>query len=145
MTKLSVLCAALALTVSSVALANQGPHGFEPAWHHGGYTAQGPSGFDNQAPSTIASVLSSAYDEQYVMLKGRLTKYLGRDRYEFTDGTGKIEVELDDDHDWSYLAKDQLIMISGEFDNDFFDKKIEVKYAVPVERAPAPAQVPVAR
>lgn len=124
MNKVSVLIAAVALaSVSSLAVA--------------GHRGQGPAGFENQAPSTVAGVLQSAYDDQYVVLKGRLTKYLGHDRYEFTDSTGTIEVELDDDRNWSHISKDQLIMIRGKFDDDFMDKKIDVKDAVAVERGPA--------
>lgn len=126
MNKVSILVTALALaSVSSLAVAG----------HHG----KGPSGFDNQGPGTVSDVLNSAYDDQFVVLQGRLTKYLGHDRYEFTDSTGTIEVELDDDRNWSHIAKDELIEIRGKFDDDFMDKKIDVKYAVSLERGPAAA------
>lgn len=146
MKKIAVLVAALALTsAGSIAFAgpSQGPGGFnqgayDPVQQNAAFNSQGPSGFNNQAPNTIAGVLDSAYDGQIVVLRGRLTKYLGHDRYEFTDGTGTIEVELDDDQDWSFISKDQLIQIRGEFDNEFMDKKIDVKYAVPIERGPMP-------
>lgn len=132
MNKVSALICAVALTsISSFALA--GPKGM------------GPGGFDNQAPSTVAGVLNSAYDDQIVVLQGRLTKYLGHDRYEFTDNTGTIEVELDDDRNWSHIAKDQLIEIHGKFDDDFMDKKIDVKRAVPLEGGAAPQALGPAR
>lgn len=129
MNKIAVLCAAAALTsFSSIALAG----------HHGA----GPAGFDNN-PTTVAGVLNNAYDDQIVVLKGRLTKYLGHDRYEFQDNTGTIEVELDDDRNWSYISKGELIQIRGKFDDDFMDKKIDVKDAVSLERGPAaPAGAP---
>lgn len=123
MHKLKVFCAAAALaSLSSVALA--GGHG------------AGPAGFDN-SPSTVAGVLNNAYDDQVVVLKGRLTKYLGHDRYEFQDSTGTIEVELDDDRNWSFISKGELIQIRGKYDDDFMDKKIDVKDAVSLERGPA--------
>ena len=69
-----------------------------------------------------------------VTLKGRLTNYLGDDRYEFTDVNGdRIEVELDDDHDWSNIAKDQLIEIVGEVDKDLMSTSLEVKRAAPAK------------
>lgn len=151
MRKIAVFVAALALSsAGSVVLAAPGSapggfgnQGYDPVQQNAAFASQGPSGFNNQAPNTVAGVLQSAYDEQVVILRGRLTKYLGHDRYEFTDGTGTIEVELDDDKDWSFISKDQLIQIRGEFDNEFMDKKIDVKYAVPIERGPMPA--PAAR
>lgn len=124
MKKVSMFVAAVALSAAS-SFAVAGPHG------------QGPAGFSNQAPTTVAGVLDSAYDDQYVVLQGRLTKYLGHDRYEFTDNTGTIEVELDDDRNWSFISKDELIQIRGKFDDDFMDKKIDVKDAVSLERGPA--------
>lgn len=150
MNKIAVLVAALALTsAGSIALAGpgQGPGGFnqgsyDPIQQNAAFQNQGPSGFNNQGPNTIAAVIDSAYDGQIVILRGRLTKYLGHDRYEFQDQTGTIEVELDDDKDWSFIAKDQLIQIRGEYDNEFLDKKIEVEYAVPVERGPMPGPAP---
>lgn len=119
MNKIATLVTAAALTaVSSFAFAGQG---------------LGPSGFNNN-PSTVAEVLKNAYDDQVVVLQGRLTKYLGHDRYEFTDlQGGTIEVELDDDRNWSFISKDELIEIQGKFDDDFLDKKIDVKNAYSLE------------
>lgn len=92
-----------------------------------------PQGFNNTINS-VSDVLKNGYDDQYVTLKGRLTNYLGRDRYEFTDTNGgKIEVELDDDYNWSHITKDQLIQITGKIDKDIFSTVIEVKNAQPLE------------
>ncbi|HIV15960.1 MAG TPA: NirD/YgiW/YdeI family stress tolerance protein, partial [Candidatus Avisuccinivibrio pullicola] len=67
--------------------------------------------------------------------RGRLTNYLGKDMYEFTDEAGDtIEVELDDDRNWSNIAKDQLIDIYGEVDKDLMSINIDVKRAVPVQQ-----------
>lgn len=90
-----------------------------------------PQGFANQAatPNTVAQVLSSAQDDQRVTLTGRLTNYLGQERYEFADSTGYMVVELDDDQNWSHVSKDQLITIFGKVDRDFSDVEIDVKEA----------------
>lgn len=92
-----------------------------------------PAGFNNQAPNTVQGVKSNAYDDQMVTLVGRLTRYLGEEHYEFADNTGTIEVELDDDMNWSHIAKDQLIRIYGEVDKDLLSTTINVQYAQPVE------------
>ena len=55
--------------------------------------------------------------------------------YEFTDEAGDtIEVELDDDRNWSNISKDQLIDIYGEVDKDLMSINIDVKRAVPVQQ-----------
>lgn len=121
------LVAVVAAFVSCAAFAV--PQGFNQST-----VPSGPAGFNNQAPNTVKGVLESAYDDQIVTLKGRLTNYLGDDRYEFTDVNGdRIEVELDDDHDWSNIAKDQLIEIVGEVDKDLMSTSLEVKRAAPAQ------------
>lgn len=127
MKKLYITAIAAAL-FSAAALA--APQGFD-----GKGVAGGPQGFNNAAPNTVATVKSNAYDDQIVTLQGRLTKHLQKDHYEFTDLEGNtIEVELDDDHDWSNIAKDQLIEIVGEVDKDLLSISIDVKRAVPVQQ-----------
>ena len=85
-----------------------------------------PNGFTHF--STVAEIQSSGFDEQDVQLQGRLTNYLYKDVYEFTDELGNsIEVELDDDIDWSPVHKDQLIAIFGEVERNLFKLSIEVK------------------
>ena len=59
--------------------------------------------------------------------------YLGHDRYEFADDTGRIEVELDDDRDWSHISKDQQITIFGKVDREHRYVKIDVKDARPAQ------------
>lgn len=120
-----LVTAALGLSVS--AFAGHGPY------------PQGPQGFNGPNVGTVAAVSKNAHDDQWVTLRGRLTNYLGHERYEFTDATGSIEVELDDDRDWSFVSKGQLIDIMGKVDRDFLSTTIEVKKIVPVEPGAAPA------
>lgn len=130
MTKFTALASAAALALVASTAAFAAPvGGFDYA------KAQGPAGFGdaNRAPQTVQQVLDNAYDDQRVSLTGRLTNFLGHDRYEFTDDTGRIEVELDDDRDWSFISKDQLITIYGEVDRDTFSVKIDVRDARPVK------------
>lgn len=87
-----------------------------------------PAGFDLYLTS-VHQVQTGASDEAEVLIKGRLTGYLYDNNYEFTDLIGQsIEVELDDDVDWSYVHKDQLIEIYGEVDRNMFKVKIDAKH-----------------
>lgn len=97
-----------------------------------------PRGFSAEQESkltTVAGVFNNAYDGYLVTLQGRLTEYLGHEHYKFSDATGSIEVELDDDHDWSHLSKDELIQIIGVVDSSLFSTRIDVKQAFPLETA----------
>ena len=117
--------------VLASAVAFAAPSGFDST----SAIPQGPQGFANASPNTVAQVLANGRDDQVVTLTGSLTNYLGDDRYEFTDVNGdRIEVELDDDHDWSNIAKDQLIEIVGEVDKDLMSTSLEVKRAVPAQQ-----------
>lgn len=130
MNKIKLALITVGFTFASLAVA--APQGFGPS---NNVAPSGPAGFaNNQAPNTVAGVLSNAYDDQVITLRGRLTNYLGEDRYEFTDEQGgKIEVELDDDQNWSNISKDQLIDIIAEVDKDLMSTTLDVKRAVPVK------------
>ena len=94
-----------------------------------------PRGFEQQPLTSIEEIKRNGRDDQYVVLRGRLTKYYGKDSYEFADLSGDtIEVKLDDDEDWSYLSRDELIDILGKLDYDWFSVTIDVKRAVPVQQ-----------
>ena len=133
MKKVTALSALLAATVFSAGVALAAPAGFggnAPAAAPGA-----PAGFEGNRIDSVAAVKDRAYDDQKVTLRGRLTNYLGKDMYEFTDEAGDtIEVELDDDRNWSNIAKDQLIDIYGEVDKDLMSINIDVKRAVPVQQ-----------
>lgn len=119
-TILKLSAASLAL-VSAVALAD--PKFWGP----------GPGGFPNASPTSVAQVKSHGWDDQPVVLRGRLTGYLGMNHYEFTDQQGgKIQVELDDDHPWGHIQKGQLIDIYGEIDREMWYVMIDVDWATPV-------------
>lgn len=92
-----------------------------------------PQGFNNSV-QTVNDILSKGYDDQPVVLRGRLTAYLGKDHYEFTDLNGdRIEVELDDDFNWGQFSKDQLIDLYGDIDKDFFTTTVDAKGARAVD------------
>ncbi|MDM0046969.1 NirD/YgiW/YdeI family stress tolerance protein [Variovorax dokdonensis] len=86
----------------------------------------GPSGV---AASTVSSLLKSGTDDQPVILRGRITKRLTDDKYEFTDRTGSIRVDIDSDRFPPEVIDDKtLVEIHGEFEKDFMQSpEIEVK------------------
>ena len=94
-----------------------------------------PRGFseaDKLEATTIAEIKKNAKDDQIVKVKGKLTKYLGDEAFEFTDANqDSITVILDDDRNWAYLAKDMPTEIIAEVDKGKMDIVLEVKAARP--------------
>ncbi|HLU04952.1 MAG TPA: NirD/YgiW/YdeI family stress tolerance protein [Woeseiaceae bacterium] len=83
--------------------------------------AQGQGGFrgpDNLRVVTVAEALELA-DDTDVKIQGRIVRSLGDEKYEFTDGSATIVVEIDDD-DWGGLeaTPDMQVEISGEIDEE---------------------------
>lgn len=119
------LAALLAFAGAQAAVAGHGhgPSGFYGSW----------GGPGHRTMNSVDEVYRACHDDDWISLKGRLTRYFGDEDYEFTDEFGStIEVELDDDRDWSYISKDQKIEIFGEVDRDDFRVKIKVEGARPL-------------
>lgn len=95
----------------------------------------GPRGFDT-APSIISvAQAKEAADDARVKLRGKLTEHLRNDKYTFVDEKGdSIMVELDDDRDWSQIARNQPIEIEAKVDRDWNSIKLEVKKATPLNK-----------
>ena len=100
------LLAAGMLSVSALSLAAQ-------AEGQGGF-----SGPDNLRVATVAEALELA-DDTHVKIRGQIVRSLGDEKYEFTDGSATIVVEIDDD-DWGGLeaTPDMQVEISGEIDEE---------------------------
>lgn len=47
--------------------------------------------------ANVSAVLDKPVDDQAVSFQGHLLRKLGHERYVFSDGTGEITVEIDDD------------------------------------------------
>ena len=123
MTVAAALCA-LAMPFAAFA---QAPSGFT-----GSASAQ-PQGFSLTTLKSIEEVRKNSYDEQLVVLRGRFTRQVTHDKYEFTDEKGNtIVAELDDDKNWSHVAKDALMDILAEVDRDRYKVELEVLEAKPV-------------
>lgn len=119
---------ALATAVASTAFA--APQGFGPGANSDNHGA--PRGFNNIQSMTVSQVKQHSYDDQRVSLVGSLTNYFGDDHYEFSDKTGSIMVDLDDDRNWSHIQKGQTIRIFAEVDRDDGHVTLDVKRAQPV-------------
>lgn len=107
---------ALILGVSGNALAQQN---FGAA-NAGGYT--GPSA----AAMTVAEAKKLS-DDTPVVLVGKIEKSLGGEKYLFTDNTGSVTVEIDND-DWRGLTVNDkdTVEIRGEVDKEFMNLEISV-------------------
>lgn len=77
----------------------------------------GPSGI---RLTTVAEVLKNAKDDQQVMLQGVLLKKLGHEKYEFSDGTSTVRVEIDDKiFPREPIDEKTRVEIVGEVEKDF--------------------------
>lgn len=142
MKKVSAILGVAALTLCCATFTAQASH-----FEHDGYkdhvntsvkdnknVNRGPRGLQNQNDRNVKEVLNEAKDDEIVVVQGRLTRFLGDDKYELTDNNNdSIVVELDDDRDWSYIAKDQPIEVVAKVDKDLLSTKLDVKDAIPLK------------
>jgi len=86
----------------------------------------GFSGPDGTPKVTVAEALKMR-DDSKVTLTGKIVKKLGPEKYEFSDGSGSITIEIDDD-DWRGLTvgPEDTVVIHGEVDRDFQGREIDV-------------------
>lgn len=69
------------------------------------------------ATPNVRGILAQPQDDQWVSLKGHLLRKTGKERYVFSDGTGEIQVEIDDkDFPREPVDEKTLVEISGEVD-----------------------------
>ena len=108
---LTVSAFAVILGVSDNVLAN--PLG-------GGFT--GPS----QAAISVAEAKKLG-DDAPVVLKGRIEKNLGGEKYVFTDDSGSVTVEIDNE-DWNgvNVSEKDTVELRGEVDKDLMNFEIDV-------------------
>lgn len=118
--KVTLVSALCALAVPFAALA-AGPTGFDSKDRPGA-----PQGFTHQKMASIEQLKSEAKDDQIVVIDGRFTKQVKKDKYEFTDAKGDtILVDLDDDQNWSHVKKDTLMELTAEVDKDFTSMELD--------------------
>lgn len=85
---------------------------------HAQYT--GPA---SQTPhGTVAAVLKDPVDDQAVVLRGFLTKQVGKEKYLFTDGTGEIRVDIDTKRFAGQKIDEKTkVELHGEVEKDFLE------------------------
>lgn len=108
-----ITAATIALAgVSGAALANSTPH-------------------EQMQPiaTTVAQILQDAKDDQRVSLRGQITQQLSEEKFIFNDGTGEIQLDIDDDlTKTSPITPPVEIELIGEVDKGVIsDTEIEVK------------------
>lgn len=112
MRKILLLLVCSILTVSSIAMAKKN-------------TSGGFNGPDVEM-ITVSDALGKS-DDTYVVLKGKIQQSIGDDIYIFSDGTGTINVEIDED-DWNGInvSPEDIIIIKGEIDKGWNSIEIDV-------------------
>ncbi|WP_375083765.1 YgiW/YdeI family stress tolerance OB fold protein [Providencia sp. SKLX074055] len=81
----------------------------------------------NSGEMTVAKALDMS-DDSWVILRGNIVKQLDHKHYEFTDGTGTINLEISEKR-WNGInvtPKDK-IEIRGKIDKDWNSREVEVK------------------
>ena len=84
-----------------------------------------------QAASPTKTTIEQAKnmpDESFVIIEGTITSNLGDETYVFTDSTGSINIEIDDE-EWNGINPNtnEVIMIQGEIDKDGNIVEIDVE------------------
>ena len=113
----AIACGAVFLVGSSVMCAMNAAHAQ--------YT--GPSQVKQY--KNVAEILKDPVDDVYVSLKGKIPMQLSNKMYQFTDGTGTIDVKIGPkEFAGQQVNANTQVEIWGEVDKDLMQKpKIEVK------------------
>ena len=98
----------------------------------GGYSGpgtqgtQGGFGGPGASPVSVAQALTLR-DDSPVILRGRIVRFLGDEKYTFTDSTGSITIEIDR-RTWGTLSvnENDTVEISGEIDRELNRVEVEV-------------------
>ncbi|MFK3739891.1 YgiW/YdeI family stress tolerance OB fold protein [Massilia sp. TN1-12] len=85
--------------------------------------ATAPTGYagpSNVPLMTAKDLLAKGKDDQQVRLQGKLLSHKGGDKYEFADASGRMTVEIDDEHFPQGAKVDQntTVELVGEFDKE---------------------------
>lgn len=67
-------------------------------------------------------LLDKGKDDQLARLQGKIVSHKGGEDYEFADASGKITVEIDNEHFPAGVTVDQntVVELTGEFDKETF-------------------------
>lgn len=116
--------AVILLIISSLAPGSYTGPGTNTAQSSGANTAQG-----NNPTTTVAAILKRPWDDMRVVLIGNLVRKLKHETYMFSDGTGEIMVEIDDeDFPAQPVQADTRVEIMGKLDAERPEPEIDVKW-----------------
>lgn len=96
---------------------------------------------------TVAEILKNPVDDQQVQLSGQLLRQTARERFTFSDGTGEITVEIDEEDfpAGQPVSAGTRVHITGEVEKRWMrEPRIDVerlRLEAPAS-APAPASTP---
>lgn len=94
----------------------------------GAALAQNAGGFTGPSVEIITVEQAKGLsDDTFVILRGNIQKKIGDEIYVFSDGTGTINIEIDDE-DWNGLTvgPDEVVEIQGEIDKGWSSVEIDV-------------------
>jgi uncharacterized protein (TIGR00156 family) len=92
-----------------------------------GYFANAQEGFKGPGPDVVTIDEAKGMRDDYpVVLRGKIERFLGDEKYLFTDETGSIIVEIEN-RLWHGLSvdNDDTVEITGEVDRGFTKTEIE--------------------
>jgi uncharacterized protein (TIGR00156 family) len=102
--------------------------GLDLSAQDGGY--QGPRTRPGTANLVLITVeeAKTLKDDAWVLLRGKIERSRGHEKYVFTDDSGSINIEIDR-KDWRGISVDEndTVEIIGKVDKDHFGRKIEIE------------------
>lgn len=115
-----IFAAAPAFAATQQPASSQDTYTGRPAGAPGGYTGPGIGA------SAVGDVRSMR-DDTPVVLRGRIVRSLGDERYLFQDTTGTVTVEIDREV-WQgqSIGPEDTVEIEGEVDRDLFSVEVDV-------------------
>ncbi len=82
----------------------------------------------NMGPANTVLEVMTFQDDTPVVLQGKIDKPLGKGKYQFSDNTGMIVLDIDDEiiGNTQILSED-IVEIRGEVDKGWFSTEIDVE------------------
>lgn len=91
----------------------------------------GPSDTGAVSVSTVRDLLANGKDDQQVAVQGMIVKHNKSDKFQFSDGTGNMTVEIDKKYfpAGKPIDANTKVKLSGTFDKDLLESpKLDVKH-----------------
>lgn len=87
-------------------------------------------GPDNSGDSTVKDIIEKPTDDIYITVRGHITKKIGFEKYLFSDGSGEIRIDIDeDDFPKEPVTPYTLLEINGDVERKYVTSpEIDVKW-----------------